>query len=195
VPRGNSVRLQNQQDTPRLRNIVIWILLHRRLGEAETILEPKQLLRTTALPASAFSRSVSSGSAARCVVLPCAFRVPQLSTLPPLPPFSPFALKHRERQTGCALRHGGFCFTSAPEWVLVPPASRAPAKKADLGSWEQPPARALRVVCLERLRAKEKLAMFDNVVRLIGFVGSDAELKTTKAQREFTVLSLATTAS
>ena len=37
--------------------------------------------------------------------------------------------------------------------------------------------------------------MFDNVVRLIGFVGSDAEVKTTKTQREFTVLSLATTAS
>ena len=37
--------------------------------------------------------------------------------------------------------------------------------------------------------------MFDNVVRLIGFVASDAELKTTKTQREFTVLSLATTAS
>jgi len=37
--------------------------------------------------------------------------------------------------------------------------------------------------------------MFDNVVRLIGFVGSDAELKTTKAQREYAVLSLATTAS
>jgi len=37
--------------------------------------------------------------------------------------------------------------------------------------------------------------MFDNVVRLIGFVGSDAELQTTKTQREFTVLSLATTAS
>ena len=37
--------------------------------------------------------------------------------------------------------------------------------------------------------------MFDNVVRLIGFVGSDAKLKTTKAQREYTVLSLATTAS
>ena len=37
--------------------------------------------------------------------------------------------------------------------------------------------------------------MFDNVVRLIGFVGSDAELKTTKAQREYTVLSLATMAS
>jgi single-strand DNA-binding protein len=37
--------------------------------------------------------------------------------------------------------------------------------------------------------------MFDNVVRLIGFVGSDAQVKTTKTQREFTLLSLATTAS
>jgi single-stranded DNA-binding protein len=37
--------------------------------------------------------------------------------------------------------------------------------------------------------------MFVYVVRLIGFVGSDAELKTTKAQREYAVLSLATTAS
>ena len=50
-------------------------------------------------------------------------------------------------------------------------------------------------VCLERLRATKEKFMFDNVVRLIGFVGSDAELKTTKTQREFTVLSLATTAS
>jgi hypothetical protein len=32
-------------------------------------------------------------------------------------------------------------------------------------------------------------------VRLIGFAGSEAELKTTKAQREYAVLSLATTAS
>lgn len=37
--------------------------------------------------------------------------------------------------------------------------------------------------------------MFDNSVRLIGFVGKDAEVKTTKTQREFTILSLATTAS
>ncbi len=37
--------------------------------------------------------------------------------------------------------------------------------------------------------------MFDNVVRLIGFVRSDAELKPTKTQREYAVLSLATTAS
>jgi single-strand DNA-binding protein len=51
------------------------------------------------------------------------------------------------------------------------------------------------VVCLERLRASKEKLMFDNVVRLIGFVGSDAELKTTKAQREYAVLSLATTAS
>ena len=34
-----------------------------------------------------------------------------------------------------------------------------------------------------------------NSVRLIGFVGSDADLKTTKTRREYTVLSLATTAS
>ena len=32
-------------------------------------------------------------------------------------------------------------------------------------------------------------------MRLIGFVGGDAQVKTTKTQREFTVLSLATTAS
>jgi len=37
--------------------------------------------------------------------------------------------------------------------------------------------------------------MFDNSVRLVGFVGKDAEVKTTKTQREFSVLSLATTAS
>ena len=30
-----------------------------------------------------------------------------------------------------------------------------PSKKADLGTWEPPPARALRVVCLERLRASK----------------------------------------
>jgi hypothetical protein len=51
-----------------------------------------------------------------------------------------------------------FCFASAPVQVLVPPPLRAPSKKADLGTWEQPHARALRVVCLERLRAsREKL--------------------------------------
>src|SRR5215472_13760605 len=72
-------------------------------------------------------------------------------------PFSPIALKHRERKRGCALRHGGLLLRHAPEQVLVPPSSRAPSKKADLGTWEQPHARALRVVCLERLRAsKEK---------------------------------------
>src|ERR1700741_1235828 len=37
--------------------------------------------------------------------------------------------------------------------------------------------------------------MFDDSVRLVGFVGKDAEVKTTKAQREYAVLSLATTAS
>jgi hypothetical protein len=48
-----------------------------------------------------------------------------------------------------------FCFAIAPVQVLVPPALRAPSKKADLGTWEQPHARALRVVCLERLRASK----------------------------------------
>ena len=48
-----------------------------------------------------------------------------------------------------------FCFAIAPVQVLVPPVSRAPSKKADLGTWEQPHARALRVVYLERLRASK----------------------------------------
>src|SRR5260370_2232236 len=46
-----------------------------------------------------------------------------------------------------------FCFAIAPVPVLVPPAPRAPSKQADLGTWEQPHARAPRVACLERLRA------------------------------------------
>src|SRR5260221_2313953 len=50
-----------------------------------------------------------------------------------------------------------FCFARAPLWVLVPPTSRAPSKKADLGTWELPHTRALRVVCLERLRALKEL--------------------------------------
>ena len=37
--------------------------------------------------------------------------------------------------------------------------------------------------------------MFDNTVRLIGFLGKDAEVKTTKSGREYTILSLATQAS
>jgi single-strand DNA-binding protein len=37
--------------------------------------------------------------------------------------------------------------------------------------------------------------MYDNTVRLIGFLGKDAELKTTKSGKEYTVLSLATQAS
>ena len=47
----------------------------------------------------------------------------------------------------------------------------------------------------EEERRVSEVTMFDDVVRLIGFVGSDAELKTTKTQREYTVLSLATTES
>lgn len=37
--------------------------------------------------------------------------------------------------------------------------------------------------------------MFDNSVKLTGFVGADAERRTTKSQHELTILSLATTAS
>jgi single-strand DNA-binding protein len=37
--------------------------------------------------------------------------------------------------------------------------------------------------------------MYDNSVKLTGFVGADAEHKTTKSQHELTILSLATTAS
>lgn len=44
-----------------------------------------------------------------------------------------------------------------PYGVLVPPTSRAPSKKADLGTWELSHTRALRVVCLERLRASKEI--------------------------------------
>jgi single-strand DNA-binding protein len=37
--------------------------------------------------------------------------------------------------------------------------------------------------------------MYDNTVRLIGFLGKDAEVKTTKSGSEYTILSLATQAS
>jgi single-strand DNA-binding protein len=37
--------------------------------------------------------------------------------------------------------------------------------------------------------------MYDNAVRLIGFLGKDAEVKSTKTGNEYTVLSLATQAS
>ena len=37
--------------------------------------------------------------------------------------------------------------------------------------------------------------MYDNTVRLIGFLGKDAEVKSTKSGNEYTVLSLATQAS
>ena len=45
----------------------------------------------------------------------------------------------------------------------------------------------------QKEKVKTKCLIY--VVRLNGFVGSDAELKTTKAQREYAVLSLATTAN
>src|ERR1700676_2178903 len=44
-----------------------------------------------------------------------------------------------------------------PYGVLVPPTLRAPSKKADLGTWELSHTRALRVVCLERLRASKEI--------------------------------------
>src|SRR6202521_1513706 len=44
-----------------------------------------------------------------------------------------------------------------PYEVLVPPTLRAPSKKADLGTWELSHTRALRVVCLERLRASKEI--------------------------------------
>src|SRR5881398_2206696 len=56
-------------------------------------------------------------------------------------------------------------------------------------------SKGLKIEFLENQGNQGEIAMFDNVVRLIGFVGSDAELKTTKTQREYAVLSLATTAS
>jgi hypothetical protein len=43
-----------------------------------------------------------------------------------------------------------------PYGVSVPPTSRAPSKNADLGTWELSYTRALRVVCLERLRASKE---------------------------------------
>jgi hypothetical protein len=69
-----------------------------------------------------------------------------------LPSFSSTASVGEAAPCGTAV----FCFAIAPESVLVLPASRAPSKKADLGTWEPPPARALRVVCLERLRASSR---------------------------------------
>src|SRR5690348_15498278 len=71
-------------------------------------------------------------------------------------PFSPHrsqAPRATERLRPAARRSSASLI--APVQVLVPPASRAPSKKADLGTWEQPHARALRVVCLERLRASK----------------------------------------
>ena len=76
-----------------------------------------------------------------------------------LTPFSAaFTLKHRECKQSSARRRGGPLLRgSAPKGVLVPPTSRAPSKKADLGTWELSHTRALRVVCLERLRASKEL--------------------------------------
>ena len=61
-----------------------------------------------------------------------------------------------------------FCFAEAALWVLVPPTPWAPSKKADLGTWELSHTRALRVVCLERLRASNELYGCTTIPRLIG---------------------------
>ena len=84
---------------------------------------------------------------------------PHYSSLLPslsLPSFSSTASEREAAPFGAAV----FCFATAPVQVLAPPASRAPSKKADLGTREQPHARALRVVCLERLRASKGEVMF-----------------------------------
>src|SRR5204862_6296995 len=85
---------------------------------------------------------------------------PHRSSLLPslfLPSLSSTASDREAAPCGSAV----FCFAAAPVQVLVPPTSRAPSKKADLGTWELPRARALRVVCLERLRAsKGEVTMF-----------------------------------
>ncbi len=75
-----------------------------------------------------------------------------------LTPFSAaFTLKHRECKQASARRRGGLLLRGSASYeVLVPPTSRAPSKKADLGTWELSHTRALRVVCLERLRASSR---------------------------------------
>src|SRR4029077_9003101 len=50
-----------------------------------------------------------------------------------------------------------FCFAGAPLRGLGSSRFAGPSKKADLGTWELAHARALRVVCLERLRASKEL--------------------------------------
>src|SRR5690242_6312212 len=72
----------------------------------------------------------------------------------------------------------------------------APHRSQTLGplvppGWIRPPGAESTI----RLARKPALFHINNSVRLVGFVGKDAEVKTTKTQREFTVLSLATTAS
>src|SRR5438477_12518153 len=47
-----------------------------------------------------------------------------------------FTLKHRECKQASARRHGGLLLRLSALRVMVPPASRAPSKKADLGTWE-----------------------------------------------------------
>ncbi len=68
-------------------------------------------------------------------------------------PFSPIALKHRERQRGCALRRGGLLLRYRACAGFG--SSRFAGTLQESRPWEPPHARALRVVCLERLRASK----------------------------------------
>lgn len=86
-------------------------------------------------------------------------------------PFSAaFTLKHRELQTiqRPAARRSS-ASRERPHRVLVPPTLRAPSKKADLGTWELSHTRALRVVCLERLRASKEIFRCTYMLSGIGF--------------------------
>jgi hypothetical protein len=68
-----------------------------------------------------------------------------------------FTLKHRERKQASARRHGGLLLRRSAPTGLGSSRFAGPSKKADLGTWELSHARALRVVCLERLRASKEL--------------------------------------
>jgi single-strand DNA-binding protein len=85
---------------------------------------------------------------------------------------------------------------ASPPWQVLVPPRRAPSKKARFGLG----SRALREaspVCPEQIRRSitEEIIMYRNSVSLIGFAGKDAEARSTKNQKSYTVLSLATQSS
>ena len=73
---------------------------------------------------------------------------------------------------------------------------RFPPKKQTFGTWEPGPLPRLRHVCPESIREfkTEKQNMYLNRLTLIGFLGSDAEVRTAN-NSTFTLLSLATKSS